>query len=562
MKNRILLVLLFFIPLCIFGQDLQSINERDPKWQIVLGGTVVGEPQLTSYGSVFVLDGRMVTAITKNGLIYWQKNLKGKPSPFFTVNRDDFVYTVSDEKNISFFNPSGILLWEKTNNDEIVANLKCGWDGRVFVPGKKSVSCYGLDGNKKWEIITDLASTKELCHLPDGSLLFFMQKKINNCSTALRISPYGRILEEIVFTGIVTCTLETEEGVLLGFENGNVGCCSVKNNTAESIWTIPIKTARPVNFSYGNKTIFVLYSDSSIIGFNIQNSKPSKLKWQVNVKNLKVLENVKSFFVDDNAIFITNDNAFSISANGKIDWHTKLEVDDKYLCLDDGFLVQFGNDWVISSYLINQKISLNNKKTTFTFPRKYPSSWLDERTEPIKLVQVKELFLSENYGIDEIRCIKALNQEIDEIYNYYLQDKNTRKEMFFKQSIDVKNTIITLAGMTGTWIYTDFLVKILEQETDFTLVLTVLESIKQNGYDYNGSLLLAIDNLVQTKANYLSSTQKKICDAVFSVCKCMGKPAIFSKGKQILSRMNTSGFDSNIRDYARTTLQKIIALQI
>jgi len=44
---------------------------------------------------------------------------------------------------------------------------------------------------------------------------------------------------------------------------------------------------------------------------------------------------------------------------------------------------------------------------------------------------------------------------------------------------------------------------------------------------------------------------------VVSICRCMGKPAIFTKGKEILTQLMYPQYSSKIRNYAVTCLKKI-----
>ena len=113
-------------------------------WQAVLGGEAVSAPKRTSYGFVAVSEGRILTACTGSGTVIWRRRLQDMPSKWFSVTDQNFVYAVSSAgKKLSLYSPDGILLWQTVPKESIVSDPLQGRDGRVFVAGKNSVSCYG-----------------------------------------------------------------------------------------------------------------------------------------------------------------------------------------------------------------------------------------------------------------------------------------------------------------------------------------------------------------------------------------------------------------------------------
>ena len=83
-----------------------------------------------------------------------------------------------------------------------------------------------------------------------------------------------------------------------------------------------------------------------------------------------------------------------------------------------------------------------------------------------------------------------------------------------------------------------------------------------SGYDPDGKLIGALEQNAERAGNKDSAYINTICDAVYSVCLFMGRPAYNKKGKEIIKKFMGAGYTSNVRNYARDTLKKIISLEL
>ena len=82
------------------------------------------------------------------------------------------------------------------------------------------------------------------------------------------------------------------------------------------------------------------------------------------------------------------------------------------------------------------------------------------------------------------------------------------------------------------------------------------------GYDPDGKLLSAIEKNAELAGTKDSVYCNIICDAVYSICLFMGRPAYNKQGKDIIKRFMGNNYSSNTRLYARDTLKKIISLEL
>ncbi|MBR5866434.1 MAG: hypothetical protein IKZ04_00840, partial [Spirochaetaceae bacterium] len=366
--------IVLFLTCIILCTQLYSITT--PNWQLVSGGDPIAAPVITEYGLTVLLDGRTMAAITSKGNFQWLSTVPlGKPSAFLGKGNAGFIFTVSGKNKLSVFNPSGLCLWTKEAPAEIISAPIQGQDGRIFVQCNQMVACFGLNGTLKWSVNTGISSGFPLLQLEDGSILHIQEKTIEGRSTAIRISPFGEVLEELVFTGIISQAKEIDCGVLLLFTDGSFGCCSTSELKAITKWTIPSSV-----LSLNEASRLVTEKNSSFACILIPEGTNTKIAF-ADINNGKILSiqnvpvNTTSLtFTDldnDSVILCDTQTALSCSQNEGIIWKTPIPSDKQWSYVaytDNGYLIVFEkNSWVISAYRVTQKIGLRStaKKSSF-----------------------------------------------------------------------------------------------------------------------------------------------------------------------------------------------------
>ena len=138
-KSALFLIIVFFSFAGLFGQTRkvieQNLDMQNASWNVVIGGKALCKPQNTSYGFAVLTDGKMISAISNNGVKLWEHPVPGKPDPILTVFSSDFLLSVNDKRNLSLINPSGLTLWTKKIPFEITNSPSSGRDSRIFVKG-------------------------------------------------------------------------------------------------------------------------------------------------------------------------------------------------------------------------------------------------------------------------------------------------------------------------------------------------------------------------------------------------------------------------------------------
>lgn len=562
-------LMLLFLSKNLYSQE--TLSNLNTSWTNVLTGTVICQPVTTSYGFCIATDAKTICGFSNNGVLLWENTIQKSKNIKLTCLYEKFIILSDIQNNkITLFNPNGKVIWSKKLNYTQKQDLFCGRDGRFFVQGENIIECYGLNGILKWQIKTEKQNSLNMQELSDGSLLIFLQE-VKGKTKGLRISPFGSITEEILFSGKIKKTYTCNQGILLIFEDNLSGLFSLQDNLSKNNWVIK-------NDSNLIPIDFVVSKDSEKILF-MQKQKNNTVFNQINPKTGQITntfttdiinpDNIKYFLYQNENIFISdNKNSCIFSSDGKLLWNAKNPEEKSYnyeLLTNDNHLVFFSKDWSLNAYhIFNKKYKITPQKKDYNsflnitdnqFDVLYSSSFSRQLVNEDRILTL----LQGNYGEKEKQWLSEVIS-ISNMYLKYLDESNfgTREQIsvFQKDSVGFEKILRQLL-LFCNFQTLDIAAQITEKETDTSFLIAVLSGISKNGCDPDEKLLQALEKLsekVNTKDVFLINT---ICDSVFSICTFMGQSAFYSKGKSILKKFMYPQYSSVNRDYARDILKKI-----
>jgi hypothetical protein len=548
----------------VYSQN-QSLGE--PKWQTALAGDVVAQPQITSYGFISLTEGKILSACTGSGKVIWQKRIKDTPDPWYTITEDNFIYVVSAQgTKLSLYNPNGVFLWEAKLSSPATSNPIPGRDGRVFVPSEKSVSCFGINGICKWTIQVEKSKGFPLLTLPDGSLFFVQEKVVDKGSTVVRISPYGELLEEIRFTGIINAITQSDQGIILGFTDGVIGCCSIKDGNASTLWTIQHQnrfTKTLVKMLPSKNRLLCIYSDNTLILYDTQNIE---FLWSIQTPYIDWSKSNSFAHYFDNYggryVFAHENGSFALNTEGTYIWNYSFNAIQKptfVAITESNYLVHCNTNWIISGYLLYQ--TTEDITTTSYSTSNHPSAYSDFSVKNINensdYTHIQIELISGNYGTKELIWKKKVERGLQLLQNDYFG--------IFKygENIPEKIEAIHTSGLFGTTDFNHTLSLIFLNETEPSIINAALQAISNIGYDPKEELLQSVYRMQFSKKTILpDSTLSAICDTTYSICRFMGRPALYSLGKDMLMELLSDQYDKKIQQKSIETLQKILLLEM
>lgn len=585
MKKIFCLVFIFLFVSFFYAEESEALQ---PNWQLVVGGAPIAPPIITDFGFAVPLDGRTMTAVSETGQLMWFATLPGyKTSPHYTMGTGDFLIAVSGGNKLSLINPSGLTLWSSTAPAEILSTPLQGRDGRIYLQCTNQLACFGIGGTLKWTLPVENISTLPLTELEDGSVLCLLNTIVDGCSTAVRVSPFGKILEEITFTSVVAGVKQSKFGTILIFTDGSLGICSSTDNMAVTRWSIPALVSPSVSSVPPQIYLDTLHTLCAVVTASGSQSLVTVVDLDKGEKKFNVsaainLNDLQFGTIDlTNIVLCDSQKALGLSLDDGVEvWNSDLPGKltwDYLLYTPKGYIITLEKkSWLISAYRVTQTIGSQQYRAYKSEKTNYPV-YIELATQKANIPQNdSEVFMNlippdlektiyrsiyeGNYGTSEAQWQALVTRENTRCLS---NSKSVSQNPMASYDITYKESIIKLMGAFESSCFNRNLAQILQQETDISLLRTALRASAKIAYDPNLELLSSIELLLgktSLLSNYTITTA--ICNAVYEICRFMGKPALFSRGRYILSYLLNQKLDSKTKDYAVYTLQKLISLEM
>ena len=557
-----------------------DLGKASYSWLSVKSGKSLCRPARTSYGWLDLTDGKMVSAISESGKVVWQKGLPYSPLPLISVAPGDFSYVALRNKKVCLLNHSGLVLWQRAVDFEPVWPVLPGRDGRAFVFGKTEAACLGINGILKWrQKIEPLSQSLAPVQANDGSVLAFLEALVDGKTAALRFSPFGDLLERIVFAGKVVGAASTDGGALLAFDDGSLGLCEVQSGEAKSKWVIK-------GAAFGSKVLFgecgspgkIAVASCSgggtkVAAIDLKKAEATLVFDVPEIKSLEYFSCPRDGFFAASADFAAIHSSggkrvrgvkFPPKAKG-CDW-------DYVLYGNSGAVIFTCKNWDAVGYKV-LKAAPPSAKAPAPSQKNYKAFYQGQSEDFARIrlaagIARKEALQAGNYGPNE----KLYLFDNDRIVGDWIQktlSKNSvgdsatvEQEELFAFSLSESTAAIGMLGLFGGAEQSKTLAKILSLSSDESVLLPALKAVQDCGYDPSGALIGSIELLIKNAQASQEALLRELCAALYSVCRFMGRPAINSRGMKLLSTLQLPQYPKSARDNARKIYEKLAELKI
>lgn len=549
-----------------------DLSRQQASWLAVGGGMAVTPPVETDYGFAVFTDGRMISAFSKKGTCLWQKAVNGRQTPYLAAF-GDFLYGITADKKLNLINPSGLTLWTADLGFAVTETPFVGRDGRVFVRGKNALACYGLNGIRKWIMVTGDAGAIPLLAFNDGSL-FVSSRAENGATSGIRVSPFGEILETITFTGNVIAASQCDAGILISQDNGTIALCSVRGDAAGTVWSARSQANtrfRHICVAHDGTAAAFLGTDGKTASLSLIAIDTGEPLTRIDLGGLQpgslsyLRATAAGFFLSDEK------RAFECTPEGTVVWQATLPPKKNWnfvFYTAQNYLVLCQRDWSIRAFLMNQTV----EKKTAAAHRERPSyltvgtaqSTINgtnlERLSAQTLDQIAAGLAHGDYGRNEAAWLTDIKQEMQA---YFLDSAAVRRNArdgasYFAEHPVYTQSLIQLMARSGTDCFSGEFATLLATEKEPSLIALAIREAGRQGYDGDGTILAGLESLVTGRiAPREQNTLKILCDATYEICRFMGRPALVTKGKAILTYLFFPQFDKATHDYARKTLARL-----
>ena len=557
-----------------------NLGEIQPHSQTVLVGNVLSEPLHTADGYIAPIEGRLLLIFDEEGKVAWQHKMSTKAGTL-SLGKGGMIFCLSRNTVLSMVNPSGIELWKANLGFKALDKPLTGRDGRIFVRGENEVACYGLQGVRRWkELVPNQNADIPLTELNDGRLIVFLSKTEGGKTTAYTISPFGELEEEIVFGGIVASAVPCEDGVLLSFTDGSIGLCSVKSGKTSSTWIIHAKdsgfnsSAEIIPNAFHNDTAAFI-SHSRIVFVNTRNGE------MLNSFGCSVNTSMIAFksMTSQGLVLADKQTAECYGLDGNLVWKATLPKTPEWNYLfitDEGYLVFCRSDWVVASYRIMQNITKTKPPVPEKTPSQYASLYSKSATASTPLLggslssqtlaDIEKAWKKGDFGKQEKEWLSLLTADLSSLQNMWNTEANRRymaETSFFKNNEAYTQQILDLASQSGLCAFQGLFASLLYQTEDPSMQFRLVRSMGSTAYDFDGKMLAALEYIIHHVDPAAGERiLMAVCDATYNICRYMGRPAFYAKGREILAYLLYPQFHKRIHSYASETLEKIMHLRM
>lgn len=457
-------------------------------------------------------------------------------------------------------NSSGRTLWQVNAAYEIIGDPLCGRDGRVFVRGKEALSCYGIKGVRRWTLTTPPQKTSvPLTAFEDGSLLVFLIQTAAGATRALRVSPFGKIVDELSFEGIVTGAVSSESGVIVTLSDGSVKLYSAAGGEVSCVWTYKAAPRQRMVLSGGGAAAVI--SDGRVAYLNERSGTV------ISDFATRITLAVTATHTEQGLVLLSRTGAVCYTPDGEVYWDVNFDLKKRPAFVfpsDDGVLHFCMGNWAIEAYKIKEGVAGRPaaRAPAEVLPYEYTKTY---ETGPDFQIPIDETlkramnasFKSGDFPEHEEMWNTLISRELQNMYETYSYTSRNTSHPYFTADITYCDDVLALAAENG--VYLGLISDLMRETSNKTLLLSLAHAAGVAAFDPGGKYLDALLFIVRSRAGRNDERLlREAADAVFKICVFMGRDMFFTKGSLALNAMLEEDFTDSSRRYALSVMQDLL----
>ena len=549
-------IILFLTGISVFaqtGEREQGLVSIEPYWRHALGGAVLSLPSVQAQSAVVALDGGNIRAYSTLGTPMWNYSARGRISPYVSRSREGTSYFSRTNGTLIALNRSGRELWRRDLGSALTAPVVTGWDGRLFAPTEKRISCFTASGTLLWEINFDKPFSIPPKLDRNGGIIVAVSSSAAGNSTvgnneAYRISQFGKI-DKLEIAGNIAALLSLDrERIAVLYTDGTI---QINNNE------IPAKFhSAPVAAANRGNNIAAVFRDGTV---SLMSLDEGKILWngeshirELSKSGARIEEGAEALF-DDRGIYILSKNgATGFSHNGQRLWYIFLQNTAAIPAFaDDGVLYSGGRDWILYAYKIEDRTYSARGNIYAPAP------------EGVYGTGYPKAVYSGMYPIIEQELIYRLEQISSGIETGRVsvnEEALTSLLMMIAESqshIIYRLAALNLIGKIGSQETIPWLTDFFRREIDTTVRSAAINAIGAIGVDPEGQAIQAflffIINAAETRDEQVLIA---ITRATGALCRFSGPP-LSESGIRILNLLSASRYPQSVRRHAQIELNSL-----
>ncbi|MDR1446858.1 MAG: PQQ-binding-like beta-propeller repeat protein [Treponema sp.] len=535
-----------------------------PLWRQAMGGVMIGIPTVQAQSIVVVLDSGNIKAYSAQGKPLWAFFARGRLSPYVSRSPEGTSYISRTSGAFIAVNRSGRELWRANPGGPLVSPAICGWDGRIFIPTERRISCFTASGQRLWQLALDNSLSLPLKPDQKGGLIAALGN-----GTFLSVDPFG-------FS--TTYSLKGDPAAILSLPPvKNKGSCRFlvlyKNTQAEIIdpdaesgrpYTLPRLPGPPLAAaSRMNKAAALLEDGTALL---ISGDDGSFLwRGESHISGRRSGEDRSSVLYDERGIyFLSRSGASGFTEDGRRLWLIRLDGAAAIPAFDDdGLLYSGGSDWILNAYRLENRIRRGRQSIygpmsegRYGTGNPPPSPWasyyyrFEERELKARLAEIDNAVKKGSLGSNEL----AYTAYLMEVIGAGMEQAGASG---FHPPVQLayRARALELLGSIGSRETLPFLADIFSRESDPVVKARSAHAVGLIGIDPEGIALRAFMQSIY-KAQEDDQVLMALCSAIGALCRFSGPP-LSDTGVRLLTSLSAEDRPRPVQAQARRELKSL-----
>jgi len=556
MRLRLFLLLLCSPYVFAQGNDPPQLT-TEYLWRQAAGGMVLGTPSAGPQSVVVALDSGVVKAYSGAGGLLWSFPVRGRLCPYVRQSREGITYICTEDGSLIAINGIGRELWKANAGGALSGPIVTGWDGRVFVPAGRKISCYTASGTRLWA--NELGSGISAGPLLDQSGCVLLA--LGN-SQLIRITPFGVIMTwKLPSAPSILVPLGND--ILALYNNGNILRVDSSEEGSAPL-PFPGLGARPLAAAGrdGRAAVFLATGQTLLLS-----GSDGKVLWTAgSFFRLQADEKADLIFDERGIYALCVSGAACFTAFGVPLWSANLENASGIPAFgDDCVLYSGGKDWILNAWKpedrpLNQKHNLYGPAPAAAYGTGNPPPSIfayiigrfSETTVRRELEMIQKGISSGMVGGNELDWFAYLMETADG--GYWPGSYNIRQP---KATINHRIMALQLLSRMGSIETVPWLVSFFRRENEPLVRIAAALAIGGIGMDPEGKAIQEFTAVVRPGSSiHNEQLLISIAAATGSLCRFSGPP-LYDIGSQLLHLLNSPGQPPLVRRQAQNELHSL-----
>jgi outer membrane protein assembly factor BamB len=525
-----------FIPFLFFSQPAfpqTPLPSDAPFWRKAVAGVVIGKPQAQAGSVVVAVDGGSIKAYSWNGSFLWEYFAQGKILPYLTRSWDGQSFICRTNGILIAVNRVGRELWRVNLRSPLVAPVQTGWDGRLFVPTDRKISCFNNAGKPLWAKSMETTVALHAGLDKRGGLMLVLDN-----AKLLQIDAFGGIrLKQLKSVPVAVISLsknasgaaedaalkETIVDVFLViYQDGSTETIGIEAIGKEA--EFPHLPAAPIAVKESGSMAAILLANGTLLAF----TETGKKLWQMDTR----ISSEAEILIDSRGVFVLSQSrCVAYALSGAMRWSLDIARAITFPAFsDEGVIYSGGSDWILYAYQLERygagwKPSIYGARPQGEYGlgglplqmADYYSKFSDYELSS-EFAAINEKLKQGNLGEDEPRFAEYLKEAAASARN---SQSATNPPVHLSRRI----AAVRLLSSFGSEELVPFFADLLLADKEPLVKAAAADAIGRIGVDPEGLAMKAFERLVSSSGTGRNEQAlAAVASAIGSLCRYSGPP--------------------------------------